>query len=91
MIFEKRSEVFSKVNIFTDINVAAVKAEFSRFTDMNKGIIDLIPAAVEAIKQESMKKMELFGSVGKGGAMPKADTDAIVRRVVEEVLRTMGK
>ena len=81
----------SKVNIFTDINIAAVKAEFSRFTDMNKGIIDLIPAAVEAIKQESMKKMELFGSVGKGGAMPKADTDAIVRRVVEEVLRTMGK
>ena len=84
-------EGISKVNIFTDINVAAVKAEFSRFTDMNKGIIDLIPAAVEAIKQESMKKMELFGSVGKGGAMPKADTDAIVRRVVEEVLRTMGK
>lgn len=81
----------SKVNIFTDINIAAVKAEFSRFTDMNKGIIDLIPAAVEAIKQESIKKMELFGSVGKGGAMPKADTDAIVRRVVEEVLRTMGK
>ena len=58
---------------------------------MNKGIIDLIPAAVEAIKQESMKKMELFGSVGKGGARPQADTDAIVRRVVEEVLRTMGK
>ena len=84
-------EGISKVNIFTDINVAAVKAEFSRFTDMNKGIIDLIPAAVEAIKQESMKKMELFGSVGKGGVMPKADTDAIVRRVVEEVLRTMGK
>ena len=84
-------EGISKVNIFTDINVAAVKAEFSRFTDMNKGIIDLIPAAVEAIKQESMKKMELFGSVGKGGAMPKADTDAIVSRVVEEVLRTMGK
>lgn len=84
-------EGISKVNIFTDINVAAVKAEFSRFTDMNKGIIDLIPAAVEAIKQESMKKMELFGSVGKGGAIPKADTDAIVRRVVEEVLKTMGK
>ena len=84
-------EGISKVNIFTDINVAAVKAEFSRFTDMNKGIIDLIPAAVEAIKQESMKKMALFGSVGKGGAIPKADTDAIVRRVVEEVLKTMGK
>ena len=84
-------EGISKVNIFTDINVAAVKAEFSRFTDMNKGIIDLIPAAVEAIKQESMKKMELFDSVGKGGSIAKADTDAIVRRVVEEVLKTMGK
>ena len=84
-------EGISKVNIFTDINVAAVKAQFSQFTDMNKGIIDLIPAAVEAIKQESMKKMELFGSVGKGGAIPQADTDAIVRRVVEEVLKTMGK
>ena len=59
------NEGISKVNIFTDINVAAVKAEFSRFTDMNKGIIDLIPAAVEAVKQETIKKMELFGSVGK--------------------------
>ena len=53
-------EGISKVNIFTDINIAAVKAQFSRFTDMNKGIIDLIPAAVEAIKQETMKKMNLL-------------------------------
>lgn len=59
------AEGISKVNIFTDINVAAVKAEFSRFTDMNKGIIDLIPAAVEAIKQETEKKMKLFSSDGK--------------------------
>lgn len=81
----------SKVNIFTDINVAAVKAQLSQFTDMNKGIIDLIPAAVEAIKQETMKKMELFGSVGKAGVMRQEETDTIVRRVVEEVLRTMGK
>ena len=78
-------EGISKVNIFTDINVAAVKAEFSRFTDMNKGIIDLIPAAVEAIKQESMKKMELFGSVGKGEyAYP--NIDKIVEAVVKELL-----
>lgn len=83
-------EGISKVNIFTDINVAAVKAEFSRFTDMNKGIIDLIPAAVEAIKQETMKKMQLFDSVGKGRVM-KADTDALVRQVVEQVLREMGR
>lgn len=55
----------SKVNIFTDINVAAVKAEFKQFSDMDKGIIDLIPAAVEAVKQETAKKMQLFDSVNK--------------------------
>lgn len=81
------NEGISKVNIFTDINIAAVKAEFSKFTDMNKGIIDLIPAAVEAIKQESIKKMELFGSVGKGRQIAGINEDEIVRRVVEEVLK----
>ena len=58
-------EGISKVNIFTDINVAAAKAQLDRLTDVNKGITDLIPAAVEAIKQESIKKMELFSCVGK--------------------------
>lgn len=59
-------EGISKVNIFTDINVAAVKAEMEKFTDIEKGITELIPSAVEAVKQESMKKMELFGCVHKG-------------------------
>lgn len=81
----------SKVNIFTDINVAAVKAQLSQFTDMDKGIIDLIPAAVEAIKQETMKKMELFDSVGKGRTANAMDQDALVRTVVAEVLKTLGK
>ena len=53
-------EGISKVNIFTDINVAAVEAEFKKFEYMDKGIIDLIPAAVEAVKQETVKKMQLF-------------------------------
>ncbi len=57
-------EGISKVNIFTDINVAAVEAEFRQFSSMDKGIIDLIPAAVEAVKQECLKKMELFSSKG---------------------------
>ena len=43
----------SKVNIFTDINIAAVEAEFSAFDNMNKGVIDLIPAAVNAVKSQS--------------------------------------
>lgn len=61
-------EGISKVNIFTDINVAAVEAEFKKFDSMNKGIIDLIPAAVEAVKQECQKKMELFSSCEIGRA-----------------------
>ena len=72
-------------------NTTAVKAQLSQFTDMNKGIIDLIPAAVEAIKQETMKKMELFDSVGKARMSQAFDKDAIIRSVVEEVLRTIGK
>ena len=82
----------SKVNIFTDINIAAVKAEFRKFTDMDKGIIDLIPAAVEAVKQETIAKMELFSSVGKaGGAAAPADIDAIVKLVVAEVKKLYNK
>ena len=77
-------EGISKVNIFTDINVAAVKAELRNLTDVNKGIIDLIPAAVEAIKQESMRKMELFDSVGKAG-YANVDIDKIVAAVLKEL------
>ncbi|MBQ8816142.1 MAG: class II fructose-bisphosphate aldolase [Lachnospiraceae bacterium] len=76
----------SKVNIFTDINVAAVKAQFSAFDSMDKGIIDLIPAAVEAIKLEVIKKLELFGSVGKV-AYSNYDVDKIVKAVVQELLK----
>lgn len=83
--FRKAIELgISKVNIFTDINIAAVKAEFRQFTSMDKGIIDLIPAAVEAIKQEVLKKLELFGSVGKA-PYAKYDVDKIVQAVVKEL------
>ncbi len=82
--FKKAIELgISKVNIFTDINIAAVKAEFRQFTSMDKGVIDLIPAAVEAIKQEVLKKLELFGSVGKAPA--KFDVDKIVQAVIKEL------
>ncbi len=88
-------EGISKVNIFTDINVAAVKAEFEKFSSMEKGLIDLIPAAVEAVKQESMKKMKLFGSDGKvrdfsaadavHEGLTSAEKDRIVRLVTAEI------
>lgn len=90
-------EGISKVNIFTDINVAAVKAEFQKFSSMDKGLIDLIPAAVEAVKQESMKKMLLFSSDGKAdfrareghGQLTEMDIQLITELVAAEMKKYM--
>ena len=90
-------EGISKVNIFTDINVAAVEAEFQRFSSMNKGIIDLIPAAVEAVKQETMKKIDLFGSGGKAdngmnaGGTGTVDVELLTKLVADEVKKHLKK
>lgn len=55
----------SKVNIFTDINVAAVKAITEHCKNTGKGMTEMIPYEVEAVKAETIKKMKLFGSVGR--------------------------
>lgn len=55
----------SKINIFTDINVAAVRGARQHFVSDDKGLTELIPAAVEAVERETAKKMELFGSSGR--------------------------
>ncbi len=85
----------SKVNIFTDINVAAVEAEFKKFSDMNKGIIDLIPAAVEAVKQATMEKMKLFSSDNKADCnrtgMSADDLERITKLVAAEVAKYLKK
>ena len=65
--FRKGIELgISKVNIFTDINVAAIKAQMENFKSVDRGMTDLIPCAVEAVKKEVINKMELFNSIGKG-------------------------
>ena len=88
-------EGISKVNIFTDINVAAVEAEFKKFSSMDKGLIDLIPAAVEAVKQESMKKMKLFSSDGKADigklSITSENIDLITKIVADEVAKYLNK
>jgi len=89
-------EGISKVNIFTDINVAAVEAEFKKFSTMDKGIIDLIPAAVEAVKLETVKKMKLFSSDGKADnklsdGMSSSDIEKITKIVAAEVAKYLGK
>lgn len=82
-------EGISKVNIFTDINTVAVKAALRSFQEIDKGIIELIPAQIEAIKQEVMKKLNLFGSVGKYSSdksyLNDTDTDKIVHLVLQEL------
>ncbi len=85
--FRKAIEAgISKVNIFTDINIAAVESAMAHFTSMGKGIIDLLPSVRDAVKLSVMEKMQLFGSCGK--APVQHPDEALVRRVVEEVLRT---
>lgn len=78
----------SKVNIFTDINIAAVEAALANFTDMGKGIIDLLPSIREAIKLSVKEKMQLFGCCGKAPVPQNVVDEALVRRIVEEILRT---
>ena len=87
----------SKVNIFTDINIAAVEAEFKKFSSMEKGIIDLIPAAVEAVKQETLKKMKLFSSDGKAdianasAGLTDANIEMLTKLVAAEVAKYLNK
>ena len=57
---------------------------------MGKGIIDLLPSVREAVKLSVTEKMQLFGSCGKAPVSPQPD-EALVRRVVEEVLRSYGR
>ena len=76
----------------------AIKEGISKvniFTDMNKGIIDLIPAAVEAVKQETIAKMELFSSDGKAPFAHTGnqadDMDKLVDMIAAEVLKRLNK
>jgi fructose-bisphosphate aldolase class II len=89
--FRKAIEAgISKVNIFTDINVAAVESVFRNFSEMNKGIIDLLPFVRSAVKASVIEKMKLFSSCGKAGIQPAQANDAMIRAIVEKVLREMG-
>ena len=90
--FKKAIEAgISKVNIFTDINVSAVEAALRDFSEINKGIIDLLPSIRDAVKKSVIEKMRLFGCCGKSGRDQKEFANALVRQAAEQVLREMGK
>lgn len=55
----------SKINIFTDINCAAAKAAHDFYRE-GCGLTDIQNQITEAVKQETMKKMRIFGSAGRG-------------------------
>ena len=54
-----------KINIFTDINVAAVEGMQAALPSAAHGITDLIPAQIAAVRRVTEDKMQLFGSNGK--------------------------
>jgi len=54
-----------KVNIFTDINVAQITAIMENCKDTGKGFTGMVACQIEAVKQETMRKMSLFGSVNR--------------------------
>ena len=55
----------SKINIFTDINCAAAKAAHDFYKE-GCGLTDIQNQITDAVKQETMKKMRIFGSAGRG-------------------------
>ena len=54
-----------KVNIFTDINCAAARAAHDGYRE-GCGLTDLQDGITQAVKEETMKKMRVFGSAGRG-------------------------
>lgn len=54
----------AKVNIFTDLNCACAKAAHD-FYQPGCGMTDLIPHLTEAVKAATLKKMRLFGCMGR--------------------------
>ena len=54
----------AKVNIFTDINTAAAKAAYQGYAE-GLGMTDLMQGITESIKQATLTKMRLFGSVNR--------------------------
>ena len=54
----------AKVNIFTVLNCACAKAAHD-FYQPGCGMTDLIPHLTEAVKAATLKKMKLFGCIGR--------------------------
>ena len=54
----------SKINIFTHNNLAAARAAHAHFTERT-GAFELMPFVTDAVKQETMNHIRIFGSEGR--------------------------
>ena len=55
----------SKINIFTDINCACAKSVVDNYQD-GLGMTDVMLEMIDAVKRETIKKMNIFGSPNHG-------------------------
>lgn len=55
----------SKINIFTDLNLAGAVGTQQGFSEGKHSLTDLIPYQVQAIQEATENKIRLFGSKGK--------------------------
>ena len=62
-------EGISKVNIFTDINCAALLAAGKGYAAGKRGFTDIVPSVIDSISREAQKKILLFGSAGRGNTL----------------------
>lgn len=54
----------AKVNIYTDINQAALRGVYDNYRP-GLGIVELMPEAIQSVKAAALEKMELFGCCGR--------------------------
>ena len=59
----------SKINIFTHNNLVAARAAHAHFTERT-GAFELMPFVTDAVKQETMNHIRIFGSEGRALTMP---------------------
>ena len=62
---EAISRGVSKVNVFTDINLAAAAACAEALASGKRALTDLIPVEVAAVEAAVAEKLRVFGSIGR--------------------------
>jgi len=54
----------AKINVFTDINLAGARAWWENYRP-GRGIADISPLVIQAIREQTLGKLRVFGCEGK--------------------------